>query len=69
MLPPLKLLLYYIVLQVYDIDALSSNLRPPPYSNGTPNESVADVLVRVTQLVCLAITIYDSQVQLVTEIM
>lgn len=47
--------------EVYDIDALSSNLRPPPYSDGTPNESVADVLVRVTQLMSILETQYFNE--------
>lgn len=48
-------------MQVYDIDALSSNLRPPPYSDGTPNESVADVFVRVTQLMSILETQYFNE--------
>lgn len=47
--------------EVYDIDALSSNLRPPPYSDGTPNESVADVFVRVTQLMSILETQYFNE--------
>lgn len=46
---------------MYDIDALSSNLRPPPYSDGTPNESVADVFVRVTQLMSILETQYFNE--------
>ncbi len=48
-------------MQVYDGDALSSNLRPPPYFDGTPNESVADVLVRVTQLMSILETQYFNE--------
>lgn len=47
--------------EVYDGDALSSNLRPPPYSDGTPNESVDDVLVRVTQLMSILETQYFNE--------
>lgn len=43
---------------MYEIDALSPDLRPPPYSDGTPNESVADVFVRVTQLMSILETQY-----------
>ncbi|KAG0575572.1 hypothetical protein KC19_5G013500 [Ceratodon purpureus] len=47
--------------EVYDIDALSSNLRPPPYTDGTPNESVVDVFVRVTQLMSILETQYFNE--------
>lgn len=40
------------------MDSESSNWRPPPYFDGTPNESVADVLVRVTQLMSVLETQY-----------
>jgi len=46
------------LLQVYTTDAVSPNLRPPPYTDGTPNESVADVFVRVTQLMSILETQY-----------
>ncbi|MCO5606937.1 hypothetical protein L7F22_061128 [Adiantum nelumboides] len=44
--------------KVYEVDAESPNLRPPPYTDGTPNESVADVFVRVTQLMSILETQY-----------
>lgn len=44
--------------EVYTTDAVSPNLRPPPYTDGTPNESVADVFVRVTQLMSILETQY-----------
>ncbi|CAN0160014.1 unnamed protein product, partial [Ectocarpus fasciculatus] len=35
--------------KVYEKDAISLTWRPPPNTNGTPNESVDDVFVRVRQ--------------------
>lgn len=49
------------VSKVYELDAESPNLRPPPYTDGTPNESVADVLVRVTQLMSILETQYFAE--------
>ncbi|CAI5461190.1 unnamed protein product [Closterium sp. Yama58-4] len=40
-------------LQIYLEDSVSSRWRPPPFTDGTPHESVADVLVRVTQLMSI----------------
>lgn len=39
--------------QVYREDAKDLMWRPPPNNNGTPNESVGDVFVRVRQVLCL----------------
>lgn len=47
--------------KVYETDAESPNLRPPPYTDGTPNESVADVFVRVTQLMSVLETQYFGE--------
>ncbi|KAI5082518.1 hypothetical protein GOP47_0002261 [Adiantum capillus-veneris] len=47
--------------KVYEVDAESPNLRPPPYTDGTPNESVADVFVRVTQLMSILETQYFAE--------
>lgn len=44
--------------EVYQTDKESTNFRPPKYTDGTPNESVADVLVRVTQLMSILETQY-----------
>eukprot|EP00897_Mesotaenium_endlicherianum_P006120 jgi/Mesen1/5536/ME000280S04662 len=46
--------------QLHSMDAESPNLRPPPFRDGTPNESVADVLVRVTQLMSVLETQYSG---------
>lgn len=35
---------------MYATDATSSNIWPPPYTNGTPNESVANVFVLMSIL-------------------
>ncbi|CAN0125763.1 unnamed protein product [Ectocarpus sp. 8 AP-2014] len=35
--------------EVYEKDAISLTWRPPPNTDGTPNESVDDVFVRVRQ--------------------
>ncbi|XP_024398660.1 uncharacterized protein [Physcomitrium patens] len=48
--------------EVYDtIDAISANLRPPPFTDGTVNESVRDVFVRVTQLMSILETQYFNE--------
>lgn len=47
--------------QIYAADLISPNYRPPPFTDGTPNESVADVFVRVTQLMSILETQYSSQ--------
>ncbi len=39
--------------QVHDGDLLAVDWRPPPGSDGTPNESIADVLVRLRQVCAL----------------
>lgn len=47
---------------MYDtIDAISANLRPPPFTDGTVNESVRDVFVRVTQLMSILETQYFNE--------
>ncbi|CAM6098572.1 unnamed protein product [Calypogeia fissa] len=46
------------ITEVYASDLESSTLRPPKFSDGTPNESVSDVLVRVTQLMSILETQY-----------
>ncbi|KAL3681483.1 hypothetical protein R1sor_024439 [Riccia sorocarpa] len=44
--------------EVYASDSASFLVRPPPFTDGTPNESVSDVLVRVTQLMSILETQY-----------
>lgn len=46
--------------EVYESDSLSQNAKPPPISDGTPNESVSDVFVRVTQLMSILETQYSE---------
>jgi len=48
------------VTEIYAKDSLDANNRPPRYTDGTPNESVADVLVRVAQLLSKTETQYSS---------
>ncbi|ERN06640.1 hypothetical protein AMTR_s00058p00177480 [Amborella trichopoda] len=46
--------------EVYESDRISPRVRPPPVDNGTPNESVEDVFVRVTQLMSIIETQYSG---------
>lgn len=46
--------------EIYASDLISPNMKPPPFTDGTPNESVADVFVRVTQLMSILETQYSS---------
>lgn len=48
------------MLQIYASDSISPNIKPPPVDDGTPNESVADVFVRVTQLMSILETQYSG---------
>ncbi|XP_038893534.1 uncharacterized protein LOC120082439 [Benincasa hispida] len=48
------------VSEVYASDTISSNIKPPPIDDGTPNESVSDVFVRVTQLMSILETQYSG---------
>ncbi|XP_057809190.1 uncharacterized protein LOC131023663 [Salvia miltiorrhiza] len=48
------------VSEVYASDSLSPNIKPPPINDGTPNESVQDVFVRVTQLMSILETQYSG---------
>ncbi|KAK7265698.1 hypothetical protein RJT34_33321 [Clitoria ternatea] len=48
------------VSEVYASDGISPNIKPPPIGDGTPNESVADVFVRVTQLMSILETQYSG---------
>lgn len=45
---------------MYASDSLSPSIKPPPIDDGTPNESVADVFVRVTQLMSILETQYSE---------
>ncbi|WJX88648.1 hypothetical protein P8452_70716 [Trifolium repens] len=46
------------VSEIYTSDSISTKIKPPPIDDGTPNESVADVFVRVTQLMSILETQY-----------
>ncbi|KFK28012.1 hypothetical protein AALP_AA8G460100 [Arabis alpina] len=46
--------------EVYALDSISMKTKPPPISDGTPNESVSDVFVRVTQLMSILETQYSE---------
>ncbi|KAK3225112.1 hypothetical protein Dsin_004974 [Dipteronia sinensis] len=48
------------VSEVYASDGISPAIKPPPIDDGTPNESVADVFVRVTQLMSILETQYSE---------
>ncbi|OAY47760.1 uncharacterized protein LOC110617471 [Manihot esculenta] len=47
--------------EVYESDTVSPRNKPPPIDDGTPNESVADVFVRVTQLMSILETQYSGE--------
>lgn len=47
-------------LQIYESDGISPTIKPPPTDDGTPNESVSDVFVRVTQLMSILETQYSE---------
>ncbi|XP_028551382.1 uncharacterized protein LOC110093346 [Dendrobium catenatum] len=49
------------IFEVYAFDKISPNNKPPPITDGTPNESVSDVFVRVTQLMSILETQYSEQ--------
>lgn len=53
--------------EVYASDNISPNMRPPKISDGTPNESVADVFVRVTQLMSVVETQYFGDTVIVVS--
>ncbi|BBN15591.1 hypothetical protein MPTK1_6g20840 [Marchantia polymorpha subsp. ruderalis] len=44
--------------EIYAGDSESVMVKPPPFTDGTPNESVTDVLVRLTQLMSILETQY-----------
>lgn len=44
--------------QIHDLDSQGASLRPPSTTTGTPNESAADVLVRVRQMLSVLETQY-----------
>lgn len=46
------------MLKVYASDGISPSIKPPPIDDGTPNESIEDVFVRVRQLMSILETQY-----------
>ncbi|KAL2457229.1 Phosphoglycerate mutase family protein [Abeliophyllum distichum] len=55
------------VSEVYALDSLSPNRKPPPIDDGTPNESVSDVFVRVTQLMSILETQYSGDTVIIVS--
>lgn len=55
------------MLQIYALDGVSPNTKPPPIDDGTPNESVADVFVRVTQLMSILETQYSGDTVIIVS--
>lgn len=55
------------VSDVYASDSVSSTTKPPPIDDGTPNESVADVFVRVTQLMSILETQYSGDTVIIVS--
>ncbi|KAG8378927.1 hypothetical protein BUALT_Bualt07G0035500 [Buddleja alternifolia] len=55
------------VSEIYALDSLSPNTKPPPIDDGTPNESVQDVFVRVTQLMSILETQYSEDTVIIVS--
>ncbi|PQQ02909.1 E3 ubiquitin-protein ligase SIS3 [Prunus yedoensis var. nudiflora] len=55
------------VSEVYASDTLSPTIKPPPIDDGTPNESVSDVLVRVIQLMSILETQYSEDTVIIVS--
>ncbi|XP_071703507.1 uncharacterized protein [Rutidosis leptorrhynchoides] len=55
------------VSEIYAADGVSTNIKPPPINDGTPNESVADVFVRVTQLMSILETQYSEDTVIIVS--
>ncbi|KAK4350423.1 hypothetical protein RND71_029736 [Anisodus tanguticus] len=53
--------------EVYESDSLSPSIKPPPIDDGTPNESVSDVFVRVTQLMSILETQYSEDTVIIVS--
>ncbi|KAF5730082.1 hypothetical protein HS088_TW20G00458 [Tripterygium wilfordii] len=53
--------------EVYASDNVSPRNKPPPIDDGTPNESVADVFVRVTQLMSILETQYSEDTVIIVS--
>ncbi|XP_044485281.1 uncharacterized protein LOC123210855 isoform X1 [Mangifera indica] len=55
------------VSEIYASDGISTTIKPPPIDDGTPNESVADVFVRVTQLMSILETQYSEDTVIIVS--
>ncbi|KAG9449991.1 hypothetical protein H6P81_009956 [Aristolochia fimbriata] len=55
------------VTEVYASDGVSPDIKPPPVDDGTPNESISDVFVRVTQLMSILETQYSGDTLVVVS--
>ncbi|CAM8986039.1 unnamed protein product [Rhodiola kirilowii] len=55
------------VSEVYASDSISTRMKPHPIDNGTPNESVADVFIRVTQLMSILETQYSESIVIIVS--
>ncbi|KAL5723739.1 hypothetical protein ACHQM5_007100 [Ranunculus cassubicifolius] len=55
------------VAEVYASDSISPRIKPPPIDDGTPNESVSDVFVRVTQLMSILETQYSGETVIIVS--
>ncbi|KAJ4972840.1 hypothetical protein NE237_006014 [Protea cynaroides] len=53
--------------KVYTSDGISPSIKPPPIDDGTPNESVSDVFVRVTQLMSILETQYSGDTVIIVS--
>lgn len=53
--------------EVYLSDNISPSIKPPPTDDGTPNESVNDVFVRVTQLMSILETQYAGDTVIIVS--
>ena len=52
---------------MYSLDSISPRIKPPPIDDGTPNESVSDVFVRVTQLMSILETQYSGDTVIIVS--
>ncbi|PON93377.1 Histidine phosphatase [Trema orientale] len=55
------------VSEVYESDSISPTTKPPPINDGTPNESVKDVFVRVIQLMSILETQYSGDTVIIVS--
>lgn len=55
------------VSRVYASDSESPSIKPPPTGDGTLNESVSDVFVRVTQLMSILETQYSEETVIIVS--